>query len=106
MVILAEANGLDVTVAVIAFLGVLVSAIASVRAARQAGKARTEAAAVNRAVNNRPEGDPSLYDLVRSQGFKLDDLKATQDRQAVKVEQLGTKVANIEGYLDRPWWRR
>jgi len=104
-VVLAETNAFDVAVALCA-LGGAATAVLSGRASRRAGEARDEAAAVNRAVNNRPEGEPSLYEMVRSQGLKLDDLKATQDHQAVKVEQLGTKVARIEGHLERPWWRR
>lgn len=105
--ILAETNAFDVGVALCALGGVVFGSINAYRASRRAGQARDEATAVNRAVNNRPEGEPSLYEMVRAQGLKLDNLTVTQTRQGEHLEELGTRVARVEGRLGRPpWWRR
>lgn len=48
--------------------------------------------AVDRAVNNRPAGDPTLYEMVRAQGLKVDDAATLGHRTAVKVETIGTQL--------------
>lgn len=61
-------------------------------AARKAEEAAEKVEAVNLAVNNRPAGDPTLYEQVRAQGLALDNATQATHATARKVDQLAILV--------------
>ena len=87
--------------------------VAGCVAAYQARRSKQEARAANRAVNNRPEGEPSLYELaVKAVGVGemnselAADLAERIDRVDRKVDRhLGWHQIQGERATKRRWWR-
>lgn len=69
------------------------------------GQVEATVAAVNAAVNNRPEGDPTLYEQVRAQGLALDNATQATHATARKVDQMAvlftTHIAQHEADAGR-----
>ena len=72
---------------VLGMFGLLVKFAADART--EARSAKTLAADVNRAVNNRPEGEPTLYELVR-------ETKASVESQGVQLAVISYRVSQLE----------
>ena len=47
---------------------------------------------VNKAVNCRPDTDPTLYEMVKAQGLRLDDLAVSSRRTAEKTEDVAVRL--------------
>lgn len=61
-------------------------------AADHAAIAAEKVDAVDRAVNRRPEGDPTLYERVTSIGMQVSEVAALGHRTAAKVEEVGSHL--------------
>ena len=61
-------------------------------AANAATKAAETGEQVNKAVNCRPAGDPTLYEEVRAVRLHLDDLSIATQRTAAKTEEIGERL--------------
>lgn len=74
-------------------------------ARHQATKAREHAEAVNAAVNQRPDHEPNLYDLVRRVHERIDENAALGDRRADHVQRsldwIRGHLVNLEGRISR-----
>ena len=98
---------------VVATIAVVLGIVAGCVAVYQAHRSKQEARAANRAVNNRPEGEPSLYELavravtvVETNGQQVAELADKVDRVDRKVDRhLGWHQIQGEQATKRRWWR-
>lgn len=84
---------LEFVIAIIVLAGVLITAFASLAAAVFAFRGNKNASEINKAVNNRPKGDPTLYELVSSYGTSI---KAHTEHMHVLREDLTEVKSDVK----------
>lgn len=87
-------NGIDLWVALVGFAGMIITSGIALIGARRAG-------AANRAVNGRPDGEPSIYDLVHQIDAVGTEALAVGRAALTQATEANTAIGNVDRKLDK-----
>lgn len=80
----------DLAVAAVVFAAVVVLVVAGRRVALRWGTIEAKVDGIDKAVNNRPAGEPTLYEQVRAVALKVDDNTAATHANNRRVTEIAS----------------